>query len=39
VLAKPEYYRQAVIEHTRPEIEKLMAPNNWWHRFSKAADL
>jgi glycosyltransferase involved in cell wall biosynthesis len=39
VLAKPEYYRQAVIEHTRPEIEKLMAPNNWWRRFSKAAEL
>jgi glycosyltransferase involved in cell wall biosynthesis len=39
VLAKPEYYRQAVIEHTRPEIEKLMAPNNWRSQFSKAVDL
>jgi glycosyltransferase involved in cell wall biosynthesis len=39
VLAKPEYYRRAVIDQIRPQIEDLMAPENWWRRFSQAADL
>ena len=39
VLAKPEYYRRAVLEQIRPRIEKLMAPENWWRRFSEATNL
>jgi glycosyltransferase involved in cell wall biosynthesis len=39
VLAKPEYYRREVIEQIRPQIEKLMRPDNWWRRFSRAAGL
>jgi glycosyltransferase involved in cell wall biosynthesis len=39
MLARPGYYRQAVIAQIRPEIEKFMEPNNWWRRFSKAVDL
>lgn len=39
VLAKPEYYRRAVIEHIRPQIEKLMAPDNWWRRFFEVTGL
>jgi glycosyltransferase involved in cell wall biosynthesis len=39
VLAKREYYRRAVIEHTRPRIERLMAPDKWWHRFFEVTGL
>lgn len=39
MLAKPEYYRGAVIERTRPQIEKLMGPDNWWLRFFEATKL
>jgi glycosyltransferase involved in cell wall biosynthesis len=39
VVAKPEFYRRVVIEQIRPLIEELMAPDNWWRRFSEATDL
>jgi glycosyltransferase involved in cell wall biosynthesis len=39
MLARPGYYRQAVIAQSRPEIEKLMAPNNWWRRFFEVTGL
>jgi glycosyltransferase involved in cell wall biosynthesis len=39
ILAKQEYYREGVIRHIRPLIEDLMAPDNWWRRFSKVTDL
>ena len=39
VLARPEYYRRAVIEQIRPCIEELMAPENWWRRFSEMVNL
>jgi glycosyltransferase involved in cell wall biosynthesis len=39
VLAKPEYHRRAVIEQIRPRIEELMAPDNWWRRFSEITKL
>jgi glycosyltransferase involved in cell wall biosynthesis len=39
VLAKPGYYRRAVIEQIRPRIEELMSPENWWQRFSEMVNL
>ena len=33
VLSRPTFYRQLVLEHGRPRVERWMAPANWWRRF------
>jgi len=33
VLARPLFYRQLVLEHARPRVERWMSPENWWPRF------
>lgn len=39
ILGDPEGYRGAVKERVRPTIEALMAPENWWQRFTVATGL
>ena len=39
VLARPDFYRQLVLEHARPLVELWMAPENWWRRFLEIAGL
>jgi glycosyltransferase involved in cell wall biosynthesis len=39
VLANSELYRGAVIERIRPRIAESMSQENWWRRFSQAANL
>ena len=39
VLRRPELYRRLVIEHVRPKLEGLMAPENWWRRFFEVTGL
>jgi glycosyltransferase involved in cell wall biosynthesis len=33
VLARPAFFRQLVLEHARPRVEKWMSPDNWWRHF------
>ena len=33
ILSDPEGYRQVVLKEVRPQIEELMAPENWFQRF------
>ena len=39
VIENPDSYRQMVIESVRPKIEEIMAPGNWWRRFSELTGL
>ena len=39
VLREPEVYRRAVRERVRPQIEELMALENWWRRFFEVTEL
>ena len=39
VLSQPVFYRQLVLEHARPKVERWMAPENWWRRFSEITGL
>jgi glycosyltransferase involved in cell wall biosynthesis len=33
VLPESQSFRQLVITHLRPEVERVMEPENWWRRF------
>jgi glycosyltransferase involved in cell wall biosynthesis len=39
VLDRPAFYRQLVLEHARPLVEKWMSPENWWRRFFEVTRL
>ena len=39
VIAAPESLRETVIRTVRPQIEEVMAPENWWPRFLGATGL
>jgi len=39
VISRPAFYRQLVLEHARPKVERWMAPENWWRRFSEITGL
>lgn len=39
VLIDPEGYRQVVLQQTRPHLEELTAPENWWRRFFSVTGL
>ena len=39
VLVRPAFYRQLVLEHARPRVEKWMSPENWWRRFFEVTGL
>jgi len=39
VLARPAFYRQLVLEHARPRVERWMSPENWWRRFFEVTGL
>jgi glycosyltransferase involved in cell wall biosynthesis len=39
VLSRPAFYRQLVQEYARPKVERWMAPENWWRRFSEITGL
>lgn len=39
VLSQPAFYRQLVLEYARPKVERWMAPENWWRRFSELTGL
>lgn len=39
VLADPGAYRRCVLEHIRPVIERQLAPESWWKRFTAATGL
>ena len=39
VLARPDFYRQLVLEHAQPRVEQWMSPENWWRRFFEVTGL
>jgi glycosyltransferase involved in cell wall biosynthesis len=39
VLLAPERYRRIVLQRVRPRLEAIMAPENWWLRFSAMTGL
>jgi glycosyltransferase involved in cell wall biosynthesis len=39
VLARPDFYRQMVLEHAQPRVEQCMSPENWWRRFFEVTGL
>ncbi len=39
VLARPDFYRQLVLEHAQPRLEQWMSPENWWRRFFEVTGL
>jgi len=39
VVREPESLRQVVVRTVRPQIQALMAPENWWPRFLEATGL
>jgi glycosyltransferase involved in cell wall biosynthesis len=39
VLQDSESFRQLVINHVRPKVEKVMGSENWWHRFFELTGL
>jgi len=39
VLRNRELYRRSVMEDVRPQIEKLMTPENWWRAFLQLTGL
>ena len=39
VLDTPGVYRHVITERVRPQIQELMAPQNWWRRFFEVTGL
>ena len=39
VLLDSKSFSQLIIDQVRPEVEKLMAPENWWRRFFEVTGL
>lgn len=39
LIARPEFYKQAVLERAKPAVESWMKPENYWKRFGEITGL
>jgi len=39
LVARPEFYKQAVLGQAKPAVESWMKPENYWKRFGRLTDL
>jgi len=39
LVARPEFYKQAVLDQAKPAVESWMKPENYWKRFGRLTDL